>query len=270
MENTTSEKHDNRYDGFCNLCKQINESNISYFRGNTYFKSIVENVNSRFGLEYYKLLKNNYSDLLNKIDWKKIELLANIGNPISSKYTFNNNEYMLSHTIMRYLLFTMNIFSHIKNKTDINKLNIIEIGGGFGFQAVLMYELSNLFNIEVEKYTILDLKSVCNLQTNFIKQCNKINNIDYLNFESTNYEDFKLDSNSNFVISNYALGELNSHWQNLYVKNILSKINHGYLCWNFSPKNPKIHSYFNSKPVIKEEEEPQTNTPPIKSYIVRY
>ena len=79
MENTTSEKHDNRYDGFCNLCKQINESNISYFRGNTYFKSIVENVNSRFGLEYYKLLKNNYSDLLNKIDWKKIELLANIG-----------------------------------------------------------------------------------------------------------------------------------------------------------------------------------------------
>ena len=72
-----------------------------------------------------------------------------------------------------------------------------------------------------------------------------------------------------FFISNYALGELNTYWQNTYIRNIVSKIKHGYLCWNFSPVNPKIHSYFHSIKTIQEEENPQTNNS-VKNYIIRY
>ena len=68
------------------------------------------------------------------------------------------------------------------------------------------------------------------------------------------FDNFNLDDNDyNFVISNYALGELNTVWQNTYINNIISKVEHGYFCWNFSPSNPNIHSYFTNKDIIKEE-----------------
>ena len=43
--------------------------------------------------------------------------------------------------------------------------------------------------------------------------------------------------------------------KNKYLKiDIVSKIKHGYFCWNFSPQNPKIHDYFTTIKIIKEEE----------------
>ena len=97
-----------------------------------------------------------------------------------------------------------------------------------------------------------------------------IDKLSFKNFKSLTYENFTDKKTYNFAISNYALGELNTYWQNTYINNIISKIEHGYFCWNFSPTNPNIHSYFTSKDIIKEEENPQTNCPPVKSYILRY
>ena len=127
-------------------------------------------------MDYYNNINNNYKNYISDINWNKIELLGNIGNPYSQEYTFNNTTYKFSPTILRYIQFTFDILTHIKNNTELNELNIVEIGGGFGFQSILLYELAYLFNIKVTKYTIVDLKYVCNLQNTFIKQCNKVNN----------------------------------------------------------------------------------------------
>lgn len=270
MELVKDELKDKRYDGFSKLCSMINEENIHYFRNNGYFKLMVENVSLHFSNEYYRIIKEKYSSLFSKIDWKKLETLSNIGSPQRLQYSFNNNTYSYNPKILCYMLFTLDILTHIKNNTNLQKLNIVEIGGGYGFQAIILYELASLFDLEVEKYTVVDLKDVCNLQNTFVKECNKINNEKYKTFQSLDYDNYTHDTNSNFFVSNYALGEFNKNWQNIYIRNIISKINNGYICWNFSPSNPKIHSYFNSKPVTKEEEYPQTNTPPIKSYIIRY
>lgn len=264
------EVEDNRYNGFQKFCSLINNTNINFFRSNNYFKSIVENVNIYFGNKYFKLIKENYSEYLEYIDWDTIEKLANIGNPEKNFYNFNNKKVTITPTILRYILFTFNILNHIKNNTEIKELNIVEIGGGFGFQPILLYKLSNLFDIKINKYTIIDLKEVCNLQNTFIDKCKTIEPSTFENLNSITFNNFKDVETYNFVISNYALGELNTFWQNTYVENIISKIEHGYFCWNFSPANPNIHSYFTSKDIIKEEENPQTNCPPVKSYILRY
>lgn len=264
-----TEKEDNRYDSFSYFCSKVNKENIEHFRNNNFFRSIVENVNDSFGKEYYDIINAKYSNIISEINWSKIEELSNIGNPQTNEYIFNGNKYNLSNTVLRYILFTFNMLSHIIDNTNIKHLNVIEIGGGFGFQGILFYEMANIFNLDIEKYSIIDLKNVCNLQNTFIMKCKeKYDNYNGLN--SVEYNNFTLNSNVNFVISNYCLGELNSYWQNTYIRNIVSKVEHGYFCWNFSPANPKIHSYFNSKKTIKEEETPQTNTPPIKSYIIRY
>jgi len=264
----TDKKKDNRYDGWSNLCSQINSFNIYNFRKNNHFRSIVENVSPQFGMQYFNNIMNNYSEYISKIDWKTIEVLANVGSPFNQEYTFNNNKYKISPTILRYVKFTFDTLTHIKNNTSLTELNIVEIGGGFGFQAILLYEFAHLFDLKVLKYTIIDLEAVCNLQNIFINECKKFTNIKYDNFQSVTYDNFNLD-NDNFFISNYALGELNTYWQNIYIRNVISKINHGYLCWNFSPANPKIHSYYNSIKTIKEKENPQTNNS-VKSYIIRY
>ena len=268
MQINKEEAEDSRYDGWNNFCNQINNSNITHFRKNNYFRSIVESVSSQFGLKYFNNINTNYLEYVLKMDWDKIELLGNIGNPYNLEYVFNGKKYKLSPTILRYVQFTFDTLSHIKNNTKITDLNIVEVGGGFGFQSILLYELAYLFDLKVSKYTILDLKPVCNLQNTFINRCRNISNKEYNNLQSITVDDYKQDNN-NFFISNYALGELNTYWQNTYIRNVVSKINHGYLCWNFSPENPKIHSYFNSIKTIKEEENPQTNNS-VKNYIIRY
>ena len=61
-----------------------------------------------------------------------------------------------------------------------SKINVVEIGGGYGFQAIMLYELASLFELEVKKYTVIDLKEVCNLQNIFVNECNKTSE-DYAN-----------------------------------------------------------------------------------------
>jgi len=263
----TDEERDNRYDGWGNFCSQINGFNIYNFRKNNYFRSIVETVSPHFGMLYFNNINNKYSKYISNIDWKTIEVLANVGSPYNQQYIFNNNKYSLSPTILRYIQFTLDTLTHIKNNTPLTELNIVEIGGGFGFQGILLYEFAHLFDLKVSNYTIVDLKSVCNLQNTFINECKKFTNITY-NLNAITFDDYK-ENNNNFFISNYALGELNTYWQNTYIRNIVSKIKHGYLCWNFSPENPKIHSYFHSIKTTQEEENPQTNNS-VKNYIIRY
>jgi hypothetical protein len=265
------ELYDKRYNSFQQFCSLINETNINFFRNNNFFKSIVENVNLNYGKQYYNLINENYSNYIKDIDWENIETLANIGAPNETfPFSFNNRILNITPTILRYILFTFNILDHIKNETDIKELNIVEIGGGFAFQPILLYKFAPFFGIRVNNYTIIDLEEVNNLQNLFIGKCKDTDTKLFSNLKSVTYNNFKDVSMYNFAISNYALGELNTYWQNTYIRNIISKIDNGYFCWNFSPKNPKIHSYFNSKEIIKEEENPQTNTPPIKSYILRY
>ena len=144
---------------------------------------------------------------------------------------------------------------------------MVEVGGGYGAQSVFLFELSHLFDITIDKYEILDLLEVNNLQKHYINLCEATTrskyNIEAFIIDEYNYE------NENYFISNYALGELTKEWQDLYIDNVVSKITHGYICWNFSPQNPNIHEYFNNIKKTIEEENPQTNCPPVKSFIIK-
>ena len=77
MQEESLKTNDVRYNGFCNFCSQINESNIFNFRSNNYFRNIVETVSSKFGLDYYNNINNNYKNYISDINWNKIELLGN-------------------------------------------------------------------------------------------------------------------------------------------------------------------------------------------------
>lgn len=256
--------NDNRYDGFKYHCRDIDETNILTFKENNYLKSIVDNVSYEYGLEYLQNILNYNVNL----DWNKIKKINDIGNPTNHSFTINNNNILLSPTTLRYVQYTLDILNHIKNYLKINNLKIVEVGGGYGAQSVFLFELCNLFDITIDKYEILDLYEVNNLQKHYINICEATTNNKY-NIEAFILDEYNYE-NENYFISNYALGELTKDWQDLYIDNVISKIKNGYICWNFSPQNPNIHEYFNNIEKTIEEENPQTNCAPVKSYIIKY
>lgn len=268
------EKVDNRYNNFKLFCSQINKANIHVFRSDQFFRSIVENVNTEYGNKYFDNVVENYKNYLdlNDVDWRELESVMKLGSPlVMDNYVINNQSYQFSPTVMRYFQFTLDMFKNIKEKGSLHELNVVEIGGGFGCQAVLFCYFAKFFDIKVKSYTIVDLNEVCNLQNHYVESVSKKLFIADNIIKSITAEQYSENYNPNYVISNYALGELNSYWQNFYIDTILKKAEHGYFCWNFSPSNPTIHDYFKTVDgLVKEEENPQTNCPPVKSYILRY
>ncbi len=257
---------DYRYDSFREYCKSIDNIKIETFKRDTNIIGIIENVSIQFGQKYLDNIMS-FSEK-NNINWNKIKLLNDIGNPNNQPFIINEQTVMLSPTTLRYVQFTMDTLYHIKNVLKSTNINIVEIGGGYGFQCVLLFELAQIFNIHINKYTILDLSEVNNLQKYFVKKCaSVVNNLVNITTTTINNYDIK---DMDLVISNYALGEFTKDWQDYYIKNVISQISHGYICWNFSQQTRNIHEYFDTISHSKSEENPQTNCYPIKSYIIKY
>lgn len=254
------------YNGFKYICANINENNINYFKQNIEIIGVIETVFKIFGDAY--LINIMKYDESKYIDWKKIKILNDIGTPKQEKFIINNEEIMLSPTTLRYIQFSFDMLSYAKNILNLNSLNVVEIGGGYGFQSVLLYELSDLFKIKIDKYTIIDLPETNNLQKHFIKEVYKFTENKH-DIVITDYKNINLD-NPNFLISNYALGEFYKSWQDYYIENVIKHIDHGYICWNFI-NNTNIHEYFlKIKNISIEEENPQTNCSHVKNHIIKY
>lgn len=259
---------DNRYDTFERYCNSLKV--LDNFKKNPNIISIIENVSPDYGFKYLDNIKKYENSL--QLDWNTIKKLNDIGSPHGLSYYVNSDITLFSPTTLRYVQFTLDMLTHMKNKKCQN-VTIYEVGGGYGFQAVLLTEMAKLFDIKVNKYTIVDLPGISNMQNLFIKESsNRLNQnftetISILN--PTNIDSTTVPEDA-FFISNYAMGELKKEWQNFYVDKLISKCAHGFICWNFSVGNQNIHEYFDSIEKKIVEENPQTNCPPVKSYNVMF
>jgi hypothetical protein len=261
---------DPNYASFQNICKDLNQTTICSFKNNIHIRGIVETVDINFGNDYLNnILKFKESQY---IDWSLIKKLNDIGGPYMNEFIINNNRYLLSPTTLRYVYYSLDMLSYIKS-LNLSRVQVTEVGGGYGFQCILFFELAKLFSLDIYKYQIVDLPEANNMQKQYIMACESciepiMNKIEFCSFyDITN---IKFESENSFFISNYALGEFTKDIQDFYMKNIVSIMIHGYICWNFSVGNPAIHSHILSLHPIIEEENPQTNCPPVKSYIIKF
>lgn len=261
---------DPNYQYFQNVCKNLDQNTIYSFKTDRDIIGIIENVNLEFGNDYLNnIMKFEESQ---NIDWTRVKYLNDIGCPHMNEFIINNNVILLSPTTLRYVYYSLDILSYMKG-LNLSKIQLVEVGGGYGFQCILFFELAKLFFIDIDKYHIVDLPEANNMQKQYIMACqshiepimDKIEFISFYDIENTNFK-----SENSFFVSNYALGEFTKEIQNFYVKNIISFMKHGYICWNFSVGNHTIHSYIlNLQPIITEED-PQTNCDPVKSYILKF
>ena len=258
---------DQRYSAFQSFCRNITD--LSNFKKNQYIRLMVETVTYEIGLKYYENIK--LYDEYNKINWTNIKKMNDIGNPFNNTYNINNEEIQLSPTTLRYVQYALDMLYHIKQK-NYSEVTIYEVGGGYGFQSVILLEIAKIFDINVTNYTIVDLPEINNIQKLYVQETSNVLNFNFNDIIFTENPKTIVNNvkENSFFISNYALGELQKQWQNYYVQKIIKKCKHGYMCWNFSVNNKKIHEYFDNIDKEIEEENPQTNCPPVKTYIVKF
>ena len=230
--------------------KSINDdSYFNSFKNNSNFTNILEHTSEKFGRDYIQLIIQEFSNFINLIDWDKIKENDKLGGAVLVDFSelssvINLPDYKFSPSTIGYLYKGLSIlkFASSKNKT---KINILEIGGGYGGQCKIVKDLSPLFNITIENYGLIDLKAVSDLQKKYLSTLN-YKDITYYAYEDL--KDFDSFDKYDLLVSIYALGEFDVEIQNFYVNNVIKNIKDFYLIWN----TKDIHSFFSNFNITSE------------------
>ena len=193
-----------------------NDDIFKNFRQNEIYCWVLEHDDLKRGLENYKYIqkvselnKTGVLEILNSIDEFGGPKLMTIGN-------LNN----VSPSSLRYLSIAADINRIFKYEAH-QKLNIIEIGCGYGGQSIALSKLNTIKN-----YTYVDLKEVNQLIEKYISK-NKVS----FNYQTkTIFDEFE--DNYDLIISNYAFSELPRKLQKIAYTKILSKSKNGYMINN--------------------------------------
>lgn len=197
------------YREICRIAVE-NDSFFAEFKHNGTYRAILEHVSQEDGRKYLDVIARQSPDFLNAIDvFRKNDL---IGQPVTYVY---NEIGTISPTTLRYL----------KVASDLNLLfgsldqkSIIEIGGGYGGQCLILSALYKFKN-----YTIIDLPEPLALTKKYLERHNIHNVIYKTSDEAIQGQIFDL------VISNYAHNECPQEIQKKYMREILIHSKRGYI-----------------------------------------
>ena len=196
------------------------DSVFNTFKRHKDYRRVLEHVTDKQGQAYLDIIKEEGKDLLKY--FSKFKENDMYGDPL--EYTYEVGEF--SPTTLRYI----KVLCDLKNIFgDLNSLDIIEIGGGYGGQCKI---ISDVFNYH--SYTIVDLNEVLPLIHKYLVKLN-VKNVNYL----TQYQ-IKRNRTYDLVISNYAFSECIKDVQNYYVNHILNRTKKGYITYNYDNSRTTI------------------------------
>lgn len=229
------------------------KNDISEFKNNPQVLQMLDHVIPVHAIFYLEVINEKFN-ISNDDIYSFCKINDSIGNPIKYKLIDNNP---ISLTSIRYICHSLLILEYIK-KLDIKNVKLVEVGCGYGGLMLALHFFQSKYDINIEKYYMVDLKqpnklqekyfnSICELYPNTFNK--NTMNIEFI--ESTNYGS-EINEDNLFFISNYCFSEIHDIHQKGYIKNLLPKCQHGFLCWN----NIDIYNF--SKDITYELEYPLT------------
>ena len=209
--------------GYLEVCLSAAEDPRVFekFKSNVQYRTVLEHVSYNLADSYIDLLPK---DLLYIVSGSKFkEKFNSLGQPDLYKFGALG---VGSPSFFRYLKVYSDL---IKYFGSLDTLKICEIGGGYGGQAALILEYS-----QVNTYTIIDLPEVNLLSKKFISNMRGARNHNIRFVDPANL----VEESGDLLISNYALSEVSRSQQIMYLKNVVSNFKKGYITWNdLSEKN---------------------------------
>lgn len=220
------------------------QKSFDNFKKSYFYREILEHVTYDQGAQYLKILQSRKDNILDKA---LISVLINddVGSPL--KYKYNNVDFPLSTTTLRYV----KVASDLKNLFGSDLGSVAEIGCGYGGQALINDQL-----LKVKNSTLFDLPFVIKLIDRYLNEF--LLNGSYKSTLINKEEPHKYD----LVISNYAFSELPAELQIVYINKVLKNSTKGYLTMNsglnnFSPKGKlslnDLHKYLPKFEVFEED-----------------
>jgi hypothetical protein len=192
--------------------------NVTYMTEHDGLKSI------ECALEWYNEIKN-----LNMIDTTTLIHLLELNDKYGNTLKCNINELVCSPNSLKYVYFGLLNIKQLLNKGLKSNFNIIEIGGGYGGQCIILLELLKYFDIKIDKYILIDLDNVNAFQKKYIEINNFGDKCVFIPYES--YQNYTFDNN-NYLFSSFSLSEISNDIRNEYYNNILKYTVGGFIVWN--------------------------------------
>ena len=208
-----------------------------FFKSDPSYKQVLEHVDKGTGDRYLNEIVIRYNKLLIENKDLLIKLCEQNDKYGKTQRVYFPDFTFCSPTNLRYILHSFLCLEYIKNN-NLNNLNIVEIGGGYGGLCFFISNLSSLFGVVINSYTIFDLPDASKLQKKYLKT------LDFNHVNCYQLDKFKELNNESFLISNYAFSEISMDIQKIYIEKVITPyITRGFLCWNHS----KLYQFTNKK-----------------------
>lgn len=203
----------------------ISEGKVSHWKQHPSVKYMLEHESESAAVQYI-------SDVLSTLTYPQIQGLAYLNDLHGSPEIKQISGIITSTSSIRYVKHSHDALQHAKSK-NLDDITIVEIGGGYGGLALVMFGMAKILNIKIKKYVIYDLPHVCKLQQYYLGLHN-IKNVVW-NDCNTFASDLNKDDN-NVVVSCYCLSEIENSYRTRYLENLLPVAKACYFVWNWGSK----------------------------------
>ena len=127
----------------------------------------------------------------------------------------------------------------------LERLKIVEIGGGYGGLCLFLKSLSSFFGVSIDSYILYDIPEIERLQSKYLQ---------YHEIQITPKEEI---CSGYFLISNYAFSELPKDIRKAYEEEVINPFcDYGFLSWNAC----YLYDFIKDKEIKSEQERPLTST----------
>ena len=224
----------------------VSSNNLGNFKSNDSVTYMLEHVNGEWGKAYLDLIKSRTS-----IPDSEIIEYCRKNDSYGGGLKVNFGFITTSPSNFRYIFHAHLILTHMK-ENNMNNVNVVEIGGGYGGLCLAVNHLCNLYDIEISNYNLIDLPNVVKLQNMYLDKFKIDATLKFHN--AYDYGKDITDKNL-FLLSTYSFSEISAAHQAKYIQTLFPKAVHGFFAWNSIPP------YDFGFPFRQETEYPFTQAP---------
>jgi hypothetical protein len=236
----------NLYNNWTQIAEWIVQTNQTEWKSNPHVHSILEHVSYHLATAYAKGITFS-SDL--------VQYLVAINDKYGGSRVEQFNTIQSSCSSLRYVKHAEDICNYLKSKKlgTSRPVVIVEVGGGYGGLAVILYQVAKLMKLDIQNHIIYDLPSIQNLQKYYLQNHPEV--LQTMSWNNSNLfgADLEVNPDVDYVlVSNYCISEILLEYREKYLSNLVPKVQAMYMIWN-SQSRAFLPSGYN-----EQDEVPQT------------